>query len=43
MFLIDIESGETSNAGVAQRPLTKGVDFPKALIFLTPRRHGCHW
>ena len=36
-FLIDTGIGEASIWSVAQRPLTKGVDFPD------PRRHGCHW
>ena len=35
-FLIDTGIGEASIWSVAQRPLTKGVDFPN------PRRHGCH-
>ena len=36
-FLIDTGISEASIWNVAQRPLTKGVDFPD------PRRHGCHW
>jgi hypothetical protein len=36
-FLIDTGIDDASIWSVAQRPLTKGVDFPD------PRRHGCHW